>query len=149
MAGETAMTKTYMAKRSDIEAKWHVVDAEGQILGRLAAKIARVLQGKHKPTYTPHVDTGDFVIVINAEKFAVTGRKMKNKMYYRASGYPGGLKETPLQELLVKKPTEAFSLAVKRMLPKTKLGRAMFTKLKVYAGPEHPHAAQQPEPLKV
>jgi len=149
MAGETVMTKTYMAKRSDVEAKWHLVDAEGQILGRLAAKIAPVLQGKHKVTYTPHVDTGDFVVVINAEKIAVTGRKMKNKMYYRASGYPGGLTETPLRELLAKKPTEALSLAVRRMLPKTKLGRKMFSKLKVYAGPEHPHAAQQPEPLKL
>ena len=141
------MTKSYMAKPVEVDAKWHLVDAEGRILGRLAAKIATVLQGKHKPTYTPHIDTGDFVVVVNAEKFTVTGRKLKNKMYYRASGYPGGLTETPLEKLLVKKPAEALRLAVKRMLPKTKLGRQMFKKLKVYAGPEHRHAAQQPEPL--
>jgi len=141
------MTKSYMAKPGEVDQKWLLVDAEGRILGRLAALIARILQGKHKPTYTPHVDTGDFVVVINAEKIAVTGRKLKNKIYYRASGYPGGLTETPLEELLATKPTEALRLAVKRMLPKTKLGRHMFSKLKVYAGPEHKHAAQQPEPI--
>jgi len=141
------MTKTTMAKPVDVDRRWYLVDAEGRILGRLAAKIATVLQGKHKPIYTPHVDTGDFVVVVNAEKIAVTGRKLKDKMYYRASGYPGGLKETPLAELLVKKPTEPLRLAVKRMLPKTKLGRRMLTKLKVYAGPTHRHAAQKPEPL--
>ncbi len=140
-------TKSFMANATTVDPKWHLIDAEGQILGRLATRIATILQGKHRPTYTPHVDTGDFVVVVNAEKFAVTGRKMQNKMYYRASGYPSGLKETPLEELLEKKPAEALRLAVKRMLPKTKLGQKMFTKLKAYAGPEHPHEAQQPEPL--
>ena len=140
-------TKSFMATAETVEPKWYLVDAEGRVLGRLATKIATILMGKHRPEYTPHVDTGDFVVVVNAEKFVVTGRKMQNKMYYRASGYPGGLTETPLNELLAKKPAEALSLAVKRMLPKTKLGRKMFGKLKVYAGPEHPHAAQQPEPL--
>lgn len=140
-------TKSFMATPATVEPKWHVVDATGKVLGRLAAKIATILQGKHRPTYTPHVDTGDFVVVVNADKFAVTGRKMRDKKYYRASGYPGGLTETSLEDLLAKKPTEAVRLAVKRMLPKTKLGRQMFSKLKVYAGPDHPHAAQQPEPL--
>ena len=138
-----------MAKPADIKPAWHLVDAQGRVLGRLAAKIARVLQGKHRPMYTPHIDTGDFVVVINAEKFTVTGRKMKDKIYYHATGYPGGLREIPLDELLVKKPTEALRQAVKRMLPKTTLGRHMFAKLKVYAGPDHPHAAQKPEPLKL
>ena len=142
-------TKSFMANAMTVDPKWHLVDADGQILGRMATKIATILQGKHRPTYTPHVDTGDFVIVINAEKFIVTGRKMEDKMYYRASGYPGGLKETTLETLLEKKPTEAVRLAVKRMLPKTKLGERMFTKLKVYAGPDHPHEAQQPEPLEL
>jgi large subunit ribosomal protein L13 len=141
--------KSYLATPVDVDAKWWTVDAEGRILGRLAAKIATVLMGKHKPEYTPHIDTGDFVVVVNAEKIAVTGRKMTDKMYYHASGYPGGLTETPLGELLEKKPTEAVRLAVKRMLPKTKLGRHMLSKLKVYAGPDHPHAAQQPEPLEL
>ncbi len=143
------MTQSFMAKSADVERKWCLVDAEGQILGRLAAKVATVLQGKHKPTYTPHVDTGDFVVVVNAEKIAVTGHKLRDKKYYRASGYPGGLKEISLDKLLKKKPAEAVRLAVKRMLPKTKLGRKMFTKFKVYAGPDHPHAAQKPEPLKL
>ncbi len=143
------MTKCFMASRVDVDAKWYVVDAEGQVLGRLATRIATVLMGKHKPMYTPHVDTGDFVVVVNAEKIAVTGRKMKDKKYYRASGYPGGLKEKPLEELLAAKPAEAVRLAVKRMLPKTKLGKQMFTKLKAYAGPDHPHAAQNPEPFKM
>lgn len=142
-------TKSFMANATTVDPQWHLVDAEGQILGRLATKIATILMGKHTPAYTPHVDTGDFVVVVNAEKFVVTGRKMQDKMYYRASGYPGGLKETPLEELLKKKPAEALTLAVKRMLPKTKLGRQMFSKLKVYAGPDHPHAAQKPEPLKL
>ena len=143
------MTKSFMANPVEIERKWHLIDAEGRILGRIATRIATILQGKHTPKFTPHVDTGDFVVVVNAEKVAVTGRKMKDKMYYRASGYPGGLTETPLEELLKKKPAEALRLAVKRMLPKTKLGRHMFSKLKVYAGPDHPHAAQRPEPLKL
>jgi large subunit ribosomal protein L13 len=141
--------KSYLATPVDVDAKWWAVDAEGRILGRLASRIATVLMGKHKPEYTPHIDTGDFVVVVNAEKIAVTGRKMTDKMYYRASGYPGGLTETPLGDLLAKKPTEAIRLAVKRMLPKTKLGRHMLSKLKVYAGPDHPHAAQQPEPLEL
>jgi len=143
------MTKSYMASAVDVDPQWYVIDAEGKTLGRFATKIATILMGKNKPTYTPHVDTGDFVVVVNAEKIAVTGRKLKNKMYYRASGYPGGLTETPLEELLAKKPAEAVRLAVKRMLPKTKLGRQMFSKLKVYAGPDHPHAAQKPEPLEL
>ena len=142
-------TKSFMANATTVAPKWHLVDAEGQILGRLATKIATILMGKHTPAYTAHVDTGDFVVVINAEKFVVTGRKMQDKMYYHASGYPGGLTETPLEELLKKKPAKALTLAVKRMLPKTKLGRQMFTKLKAYAGPDHPHAAQKPEPLKL
>ncbi len=144
-----AAARTYVAKAVDADAKWHLVDAEGRILGRLAARIAPILMGKHKPQYTPNVDLGDFVVVVNAEKIAVTGRKLKDKMYYRVSGYPDGLKATPLDELLVRKPAEAVRLAVKRMLPKTKLGRHMFSKLKVYAGPDHPHAAQRPEPLKL
>ncbi len=142
-------TKSFMATSQTVEPKWYLVDVEGKTLGRIATKIATILMGKHRPQYTPHVDTGDFVVVINAEKFVVTGRKMDNKMYYRASGYPGGLKETPLAELLEKKPAEALRLAVRRMLPKTKLGRRMFSKLKAYAGPEHPHEAQQPEPLEL
>lgn len=141
-------TKCFMASKVDVEPKWYLVDAEGQILGRLATRIATILMGKNKPTYTPHVDTGDFVVVINAEKFAVTGRKMKDKFYYHASGYPGGLTSIALEKLLAEKPAEALRLAVKRMLPKTKLGRHMFTKLKAYAGPNHPHEAQNPEPIK-
>jgi large subunit ribosomal protein L13 len=141
------MKQTYMAKSVDIDPQWFVVDAEGRILGRLATKIATVLMGKHKPAYTPHVDTGDFVVVINAEKIAVTGRKMTDKIYDYNTGYPGGRVEVPLKDMLAKKPTEVLGLAVKRMLPKTKLGRQMFTKLKVYAGPDHPHEAQGPEPL--
>jgi len=143
------MTKTYMAKPVDIDARWFLIDAQGQVLGRLATRIATILMGKHRPTYTPHLDTGDFVVVINAEKFIVTGRKMKEKMYYRASRYPDGLTVTPLEKMLQTKPAEAVRLAVKRMLPKTTLGRQMFSKLKVYAGPDHPHAAQKPEPLKL
>ena len=143
------MTKSFMASSVDVDAKWHLVDAKGQILGRLATKIATVLMGKHKPTYTRHVDTGDFVVVVNAEKIAVTGRKLKDKIYYSASGYPGGLKTIPLEKLLRKKPTEPLRLAVRRMLPKTKLGSQMLKKLKLYAGPEHPHAAQNPEPLEL
>jgi large subunit ribosomal protein L13 len=138
-----------MAKAEEVERTWHVVDADGQILGRLAARIAPLLMGKHKPTYTPHIDVGDHVIVVNAAKVAVTGRKLKQKMYYRVSGYPGGLKETPLEDMLAKQPTEVVRLAVRRMLPKTVLGRKMLQKLKVYAGPEHPHAAQQPQPFEI
>jgi len=139
--------RTYMAKKETVERKWYLVDAEGQVLGRLAAKLARILQGKHKPIYTPHVDTGDFVVVVNAEKVRVTGKKLTQKMYQRYSGYPGGLKERPLGEMLARRPERVLELAVRRMLPKTKLGDKMFRKLKVYKGPHHPHQAQQPEPL--
>lgn len=142
--------KTYIAKESEVEnsRKWFVVDAEGQILGRVASQIARILRGKHKPIFSPHQDAGDFVVVVNAEKVAVTGNKMKNKVYYRHSGYPGGQSETTLSEMFAKHPERVIELAVKRMLPKNSLGRRMFRKLKVYAGSEHPHAAQQPQELK-
>jgi large subunit ribosomal protein L13 len=143
------MKQTYMAKPTDIDARWFVVDAEGRILGRLATKIATVLMGKHRPTYTPHIDTGDFVVVVNAEKVAFTGRKMESKTYNHNTGYPGGLVKVPLSDMLARKPEEVVRMAVKRMLPKTKLGRKMFSKLKVYAGPDHPHAAQTPEPFEL
>ena len=133
--------KTFMANPAKIDRKWYVVDAEGQTLGRLASEVAKVLRGKNKPEFTPHVDTGDYVIVINAEKIKVSGKKLDQKIYYRHSEYVGGMKETTLRELLAKKP------AVKGMLPKGPLGRAMLTKLHVYAGAEHPHAAQKPEAL--
>ena len=126
-----------------------MVDAAGQTLGRLAARVARILRGKHKPTYSPSVDTGDFVIVVNAEKIHVTGRKLDQKIYYRYSGYPGGLKEITLRNLLQRHPTRVIEHAVRGMLPKNRLGRQMFKKLKVYAGPDHPHAAQQPEQLEL
>lgn len=141
--------KSFWAKPSNIEKKWYLVDAEEHVLGRVATQIATILMGKHKPTYTPSIDTGDFVVVINAEKFAVSGNKKLTKVYYRHSGYLGGLKERRLEEVLEKCPEEAIKLAVKRMLPKTKLGRAMFKKLKVYAGAEHPHEAQQPEKIEL
>jgi len=141
--------KTYTAKPGEIERRWHVVDAEGQTLGRLATRIADVLRGKDKPVYTPHVDTGDFVIVVNAEKIAVTGKKLDDKIYYRHSGYPGGIKQRTLREQLERRPTEVIRKAVKGMLPKNKLAAAQLTKLKVYAGPEHPHAAQAPRPLEL
>ena len=139
--------KTYVTKSSEVERDWYVVDATGQTLGRLAAQVARILRGKHKPTYSPAVDTGDYVIVVNAEKIHVTGRKLDQKIYYRYSGYPGGLKRTPLRDLLQKHPTRVIEHAVRGMLPKNRLGRRMFKKLKVYAGPDHPHAAQQPSLL--
>ena len=139
--------RTYVAKKETVEQAWYLVDAQGQILGRLAARLARILQGKHKPIYTPHVDTGDFVVVVNAEKIRVTGNKLTQKMYKRYSGYPGGLKERPLGVMLDRQPERVLEQAVRRMLPKTKLGEKMFRKLKVYAGPDHPHQAQQPEPL--
>jgi len=141
--------KTYTAKAQDVERKWYVVDAQGKTLGRLATQIATILRGKHKPIFTPHVDCGDFVIVINAEKVVVTGQKLDQKKYYRHSGYPGGLSEITLRDQLKKFPERAIETAVKGMLPKNKLGRQMFKKLKVYAGPNHPHAAQQPEPLEL
>ena len=137
--------KSYIAKPADIDHKWYVIDAEDKTLGKLAAEVAMILRGKKKPIYTPHVDCGDYVVVVNAEKVAVTGKKENQKIYRSHSGYPGGLKETTLAELRAKKPEEIIRHAVKGMMPKGKLGRQMFKKLKVYAGPEHPHAAQNPE----
>ena len=139
--------KTYSVKASDIKREWFVVDAAGKNLGRLATQIATILRGKHKPLYTPSMDVGDYVIVINAEKVTVTGRKLQQKFYYRHSLYPGGLKAVSLQEMLAKHPERVIEHAVRGMLPKSRLGRAMFRKLKVYAGPTHPHAAQKPKPL--
>src|SRR5690349_25058838 len=139
--------KTYTATPADRDRQWLVVDAEGQTLGRLATQIADALRGKRKPTYTPHVDTGDFVVVVNAEKISVTGKKLEDKRYYRHSGYPGGLKSRSLNEMLERRPEEVLRLAVKGMLPRTRLGRKQLTKLKIYAGPDHPHAAQQPQPM--
>ncbi len=138
---------TYMANPDKIERKWYVVDAEGQTLGRLSSEIAKVLRGKNKPVFTPHVDTGDYVIVVNAEKIKVTGKKMDQKIYYNHSDYVGGMKETTLKEMMDKKPERVIELAVKGMLPKGPLGRSMIKKLHVYAGPEHNHAAQKPEVL--
>ena len=137
--------KSYIAKPADIDHKWYVIDAEDKTLGKVAAEIAMILRGKKKPIYTPHVDCGDYVVVVNAEKVAVTGKKENQKIYRSHSGYPGGLKETTLAELRAKKPEEIIRHAVKGMMPKGKLGRQMFKKLKVYVGPEHPHAAQNPE----
>jgi large subunit ribosomal protein L13 len=141
--------KTYAAKKGEVDRSWHVVDAESKVLGRLATRVADVLRGKHKPIFTPYVDAGDFVVVINAEKVHLTGTKMENKKYYRHSGYPGGLKVTTPAELLRKNPEAIIMNAVKGMLPKTKLGRQQLKKLKVYAGKDHPHQAQQPSELKV
>ena len=139
--------KTFMASPATINRKWYVVDAENMTLGRLASEVAKVLRGKNKAIFTPHMDTGDYVIIVNAEKVKVTGRKLDQKIYYHHSGYVGGLKETTLRELMAKKPGRAVELAVKGMLPKGPLGREMYTKLHVYVGPEHPHAAQKPEVL--
>ncbi len=141
--------KTFVTKSADVERRWYVVDAEGKTLGRLASQIAAILRGKHKPIYSPSVDCGDFVIVVNAEKIAVTGQRMEKKMYYRHSGYPGGLRELSLRQQLEKHPTRPVELAVRGMLPKNRLGRKMIKKLKVYAGPEHPHEAQQPEVMEL
>jgi large subunit ribosomal protein L13 len=141
--------KTYVATPADRERNWYVVDADGKTLGRLATQIANALRGKRKPTYTPHIDVGDFVIVVNAEKIAVTGNKRADKRYYRHSGYPGGLKSRTLQEMLDRRPEEVIRKAVKGMLPRNRLGRKQLTKLKVYAGPDHPHAAQQPKPMEI
>ncbi len=141
--------KTYSAKKSDVERKWWVVDLEGQTVGRAASQIATVLRGKHKPTFTPHVDTGDFVICINADKVVFTGNKLDTKVYYRHSGYPGGLDHISAKELLERKPERVIYYAVKGMLPRNKLGRAMIKKLKIYADDEHPHAAQVPETLEL
>lgn len=140
---------TFSPKPGDIERRWHIVDADDQVLGRLASQIAQLLRGKHKPIYAPHVDTGDFVVVVNAEKIVLTGNKREQKIAYRHSGYPGGLKKTPYSTLLDTKPERAIQLAVKGMLPRNKLGRKMLTKLKVYAGTDHPHAAQQPQPFEI
>lgn len=142
------MQTTFMANPDKIERKWYVVDAEGCTLGRLASGVASVLRGKNKPEFTPHVDTGDYVIIVNADKIKVTGRKLDDKIYYNHSKYVGGMRETTLRELLAKKPEKVMELAVKGMLPKGPLGREMYRKLFVYAGPEHKHAAQKPEVLK-
>ena len=139
--------KSYMASPATIERKWYVVDATGYTLGRLSSEIAKILRGKNKPTFTPHIDTGDFVIVVNAENIKVTGKKLDQKVYYSHSDYVGGMKETTLREMLAKKPERVIELAVKGMLPKGPLGRTMIKKLHVYTGAEHPHAAQQPEVL--
>jgi len=141
--------KTYSAKPSEVEQSWLLVDAEGLTLGRMATEISTRLRGKHKPEYTSHVDTGDFVVVINAEKVQVTGNKAKGKMYFHHTGFPGGMKSLSFEKMIQKSPEEVIKLAVKGMLPRTPLGRAMFKKLKVYAGAEHPHSAQQPQPLKI
>ena len=141
--------KTFMASPATIDRKWYVVDAEGMTLGRLASEVAKVLRGKNKPIFTPHIDTGDYVIVVNADQIKVTGKKLDQKIYYHHSDYVGGMKETTLREMLAKKPEKVVELAVKGMLPKGPLGREMFTKLHVYAGAEHPHAAQQPREIKM
>ena len=141
--------KTFSAKPETVRRDWYVVDASGKTLGRLATEIARRLRGKHKPEYTPHVDTGDYVIVVNAGAVKVTGRKLQDKMYYRHTGYIGNMKSTNLEKLLAEKPEKAIQYAVKGMMPKNPLGRAMFKKLRVFAGAEHPHEAQQPKPLEI
>ena len=139
--------KTISAKAETVQRSWYVIDAEGQTLGRLATEVARRLRGKHKTEYTPHVDTGDYIVVVNAEKVIVTGRKASDKMYYRHTGHPGGLKEATFTQMIERSPAKVIELAVKGMLPRNPLGRAMYRKLKVYAGQEHPHDAQQPETL--
>jgi large subunit ribosomal protein L13 len=141
------MQKTWNAKPGEVARDWYLVDAEGKTLGRLATRIADTLRGKDKPQYTPHIDTGDFVVVVNAEKISVTGKKLDEKLYRRHSGYPGGLKERPLREELARRPTEVLRKAVKGMMPRNRIARAQLTKLKIYAGPEHPHEAQAPKPL--
>lgn len=141
--------KTFMAKTQEVERKWYIVDANGKTLGRLASEVAKILRGKHKPIYTPHVDTGDHVIVINAEKIHLTGKKLDQKLYRRHSQYPGGLKEIPYRQLMDSRPTLAIYQAVKGMLPKNTLGRQMLKKLRVYAGPDHNHQAQEPEILDI
>jgi large subunit ribosomal protein L13 len=143
------MTKTFVATPATAERNWLVVDATGQTLGRLATQIADALRGKRKPEYTPHCDTGDFVVVVNAEKIQVTGNKRTEKRYYRHSGFPGGLKSRSLDEMLERRPEEVIRIAVKGMLPRNRLARKQLTKLKVYAGPEHPHVAQQPQPMEI
>ena len=139
--------RSYMAKKGEFDQNWHLVDADDQVVGRLASRIARVLMGKHRPEYTPHVDTGDFIVVTNAAKVRFTGRKMENKRYYHYTGHPGGLRERTVSDLLERKPEDVLHLAVRRMLPKTRLGRQMIKKLKIYPGAAHPHEAQSPQPL--
>ena len=141
--------KTFQAKKEEVEHKWYLVNAEGKVLGRLSTELVKVLKGKNKPTYTPHMDTGDFVVVVNAGKVTLTGKKMKDKIYYHHTGYPGGIKAMNAEKLLAKKPTEMIRMAVKGMLPKNSLGRQMLRKLKIYAGPSHPHEAQRPVPLEI
>jgi len=141
--------KTYSPKAEELNRDWYEVDATGQVLGRLASRIAVRLRGKHKPEFAPHMDNGDFIVVVNAEKIRVTGRKLEQKKYYRYSGYPGGLRETTLRRLMETKPERALMFAVRGMLPKNRLGRALLKKLKVYAGPDHPHKAQQPQTLEL
>ena len=141
--------KTFSAKSADVKRDWYIVDATGKVLGRVAAKIARRLRGKHKPEFTPHVDTGDYIVVVNAEKLRVTGNKTKDKLYHRHSGYPGGIYSTSFEKLQQKHPERVLTLAVKGMLPKGPLGYAMLRKMKVYPGAEHPHTAQQPKPLQI
>ncbi|MER3414916.1 MAG: 50S ribosomal protein L13 [Gemmataceae bacterium] len=138
---------TYMAKPNEVERRWWLVDATDQIVGRLAVRLARILMGKHRPQYTPHVDTGDFIVVINAEKVRLTGKKSQTKVYHWYTGYPGGLKQRTFKEMLARNPTKVLREAVRRMMPKNKLGRHQLAKLKIYAGPTHPHQAQQPQPL--
>jgi len=141
--------KTYQAKKEEVKHQWYLVNAEGKALGRLASGLAKILRGKHKPAYTPHLDAGDFIVVVNAEKVSLTGKKMKDKVYYHHTGYPGGIKEMSAEKLLAKKPTEMIRMAVKGMIPKNSLGRQTLRKLKVYAGPNHPHKAQKPIPLDI
>jgi large subunit ribosomal protein L13 len=141
--------RTFMAKKEDVQQSWYLVDAENKVLGRLASELAKILRGKNKPEFTPHVDTGDYIVVINAEKVNLTGNKLKDKVYYRHSGYPGGIKSMTAEDLKAKRPEDIIRLAVKGMLPKNRLGRKVFKKLKVYAGAEHPHQAQQPKLIEI
>lgn len=143
------MSKTFMANAQNVEHKWYVVDATDVVLGRFATQVASILRGKHKPTFTPHVDCGDYVVIVNAEKIALTGNKLEDKIYYRHSGYPGGLKTRNAKTMLEKQPTKVLEKAIRGMLPKNKLGEQMYRKLFVYAGPDHPHQAQQPEKLEL
>lgn len=149
MARYFPIQKTTMVKKEEVQRKWYVVDASGKVLGRLASQIAKILMGKHKPNYTPHVDMGDYVVVVNADKVVLTGKKWKQKVYYWHSGYPGGLKSMTAEQMLQKHPERLVWLAVRRMLPKTVLGRRMLKRLKVYASPTHPHEAQKPEPISL
>ena len=144
-----APKRTWVAKKGDVQPEWLLVDADGKVLGLMATRLATILQGKHRPTYTPHVDTGDFVVVVNAKKVRVTGRKEQDKIYQKYTGWLSGLKEISFEKLRAKKPERIIEIAVRRMLPKTKLGRAMLKKLKVYAGSDHPHAAQSPRPIEI